>query len=113
MFCVRILTHPAFVCDIQQTPPIGVTMDVISKVFQDSWSTELFSFNKNSFSHRQMFVNEIPRYRQVVSSFYSDIKSVTPCNREDVINEIQPLLDVNRHLVTTTNAIKLLHNILV
>ncbi|XP_033114346.1 plexin-B-like [Anneissia japonica] len=57
-----------------------------------------------------MFVNEIPQYRQVVLSFYSDIKGVTPCNREDFINKIQTLLDPFKALFKKSSVLENLYS---
>ncbi|XP_071959830.1 plexin-A1-like [Antedon mediterranea] len=110
MFWLRILRNPAYVCDIQQTPPIDITLGVISAVFRESWSIELFGFKKSSPSHRQMYVKEIPRYRQLVTKFYSDIKHTPTCDRMNVIDEVNSLIQPFSTLFKKSSVLVNLHS---
>ncbi|KAF3840446.1 hypothetical protein F7725_006308 [Dissostichus mawsoni] len=70
-FWVNILKNPQFVLDVQVTDSIDAVLSVIAQTFIDSCTTS---------EHK---VGRIPRYKQLVERYYSDIhSSASGCYQE-------------------------------
>lgn len=52
---------------------------------------------KDSPSNKLLFAKDIPRYKQIVSKFYSDIESLPPINDQEMSNKMHTISGVSLH----------------
>ncbi|XP_061662266.1 plexin-B3 isoform X3 [Syngnathoides biaculeatus] len=74
-FWVNILKNPQFVLDVQVTDSIDAILSVIAQTFIDSCTTSEHKVGRNSPVNKLLYAREIPRYKQLVERYYSDIHS--------------------------------------
>nr|XP_020469454.1 plexin-B3-like [Monopterus albus] len=74
-FWVNILKNPQFVLDVQVTDSIDAILSVIAQTFIDSCTTSEHKVGRDSPVNKLLYAREIPRYKQLVERYYSDIHS--------------------------------------
>lgn len=74
-FWVNILKNPQFVLDVQYTDSIDAVLSVIAQTFIDSCTTSEHKVGRDSPVNKLLYAREIPRYKQLVERYYSDIHS--------------------------------------
>uniref|UniRef100_A0A8C5FS59 Plexin B3 n=1 Tax=Gadus morhua TaxID=8049 RepID=A0A8C5FS59_GADMO len=74
-FWVNILKNPQFVFDVQVTDSIDAVLSVIAQTFIDSCTTSEHKVGRDSPVNKLLYAREIPRYKQMVERYYSDIHS--------------------------------------
>ncbi|XP_004086439.1 plexin-B1-like [Oryzias latipes] len=74
-FWVNILKNPQFVLDVQITDSIDAILSVIAQTFIDSCTTSEHKVGRDSPVNKLLYAREIPRYKQLVERYYSDIRS--------------------------------------
>uniref|UniRef100_A0A8C7YB97 Plexin B3 n=1 Tax=Oryzias sinensis TaxID=183150 RepID=A0A8C7YB97_9TELE len=75
-FWVNILKNPQFVLDVQITDSIDAILSVIAQTFIDSCTTSEHKVGRDSPVNKLLYAREIPRYKQLVESFASEMNSV-------------------------------------
>uniref|UniRef100_A0A3B3DFU2 Uncharacterized protein n=1 Tax=Oryzias melastigma TaxID=30732 RepID=A0A3B3DFU2_ORYME len=75
-FWVNILKNPQFVLDVQITDSIDAVLSVIAQTFIDSCTTSEHKVGRDSPVNKLLYAREIPRYKQLVESFASEMNSV-------------------------------------
>nr|XP_040025127.1 plexin-B3-like [Gasterosteus aculeatus aculeatus] len=82
-FWVNILKNPQFVLDVQITDSIDAVLSVIAQTFIDSCTTSEHKVGRDSPVNKLLYAREIPRYKQLVERYYSDIhSSASGCYQE-------------------------------
>ncbi|KAJ8393496.1 hypothetical protein AAFF_G00059690 [Aldrovandia affinis] len=82
-FWVNILKNPQFVFDVQVTDSVDAVLSVIAQTFIDSCTTSEHKVGRDSPVNKLLYAREIPRYKQLVERYYSDIHSaVSGCYQE-------------------------------
>ncbi|XP_077411305.1 plexin-B3 isoform X1 [Vanacampus margaritifer] len=76
-FWVNILKNPQFVLDVQVTDSIDAVLSVIAQTFIDSCTTSEHKVGRDSPVNKLLYAREIPRYKQLVERYYSDIHSAS------------------------------------
>lgn len=66
-FWVNLIKNPDFIFDIQKTPTVDASLNVIAQALIDSCSNTEHRLGKNSPSNKLLFAKDIPRYRSQVS----------------------------------------------
>ncbi|XP_019935566.2 plexin-B3 [Paralichthys olivaceus] len=74
-FWVNILKNPQFVLDVQVSDSIDAILSVIAQTFIDSCTTSEHKVGRDSPVNKLLYAREIPRYKQLVERYYSDIHS--------------------------------------
>ncbi|KAM6977720.1 plexin-B3 [Aplochiton taeniatus] len=74
-FWVNILKNPQFVFDVQVTDSVDAVLSVIAQTFIDSCTTSDHKVGRDSPVNKLLYAREIPRYKQLVERYYSDIHS--------------------------------------
>uniref|UniRef100_A0A8C7F7E5 Plexin B3 n=1 Tax=Oncorhynchus kisutch TaxID=8019 RepID=A0A8C7F7E5_ONCKI len=74
-FWVNILKNPQFVFDVQVTDSVDAVLSVIAQTFIDSCTTSEHKVGRDSPVNKLLYAREIPRYKQLVERYYSDIHS--------------------------------------
>uniref|UniRef100_A0AAZ3NTE7 Sema domain-containing protein n=1 Tax=Oncorhynchus tshawytscha TaxID=74940 RepID=A0AAZ3NTE7_ONCTS len=75
-FWVNILKNPQFVFDVQVTDSVDAVLSVIAQTFIDSCTTSEHKVGRDSPVNKLLYAREIPRYKQLVESFGSDMNSL-------------------------------------
>uniref|UniRef100_A0A8C2Q7M5 Plexin-B1 n=1 Tax=Cyprinus carpio TaxID=7962 RepID=A0A8C2Q7M5_CYPCA len=82
-FWVNILKNPQFVFDVQVTDSVDAVLSVIAQTFIDSCTTSEHKVGRDSPVNKLLYAREIPRYKQLVERYYSDIhNAVSGCYQE-------------------------------
>uniref|UniRef100_A0AAY4B393 Plexin-B1 n=1 Tax=Denticeps clupeoides TaxID=299321 RepID=A0AAY4B393_9TELE len=82
-FWVNILKNPQFVFDIQVTDSVDAVLSVIAQTFIDSCTTSEHKVGRDSPVNKLLYAREIPRYKELVERYYSDIhNAVSGCYQE-------------------------------
>uniref|UniRef100_A0A8B9LAN5 Plexin B3 n=1 Tax=Astyanax mexicanus TaxID=7994 RepID=A0A8B9LAN5_ASTMX len=74
-FWVNILKNPQFVFDVQVMDSVDAVLSVIAQTFIDSCTTSEHKVGRDSPVNKLLYAREIPRYKQLVERYYSDIHS--------------------------------------
>uniref|UniRef100_H3CAZ5 Plexin B3 n=1 Tax=Tetraodon nigroviridis TaxID=99883 RepID=H3CAZ5_TETNG len=74
-FWVNILKNPQFVLDVQVSDSMDAVLSVIAQTFIDSCTTSEHKVGRDSPVNKLLYAREIPRYKQLVERYYSDIHS--------------------------------------
>uniref|UniRef100_A0A8C1WG04 Plexin B3 n=1 Tax=Cyprinus carpio TaxID=7962 RepID=A0A8C1WG04_CYPCA len=75
-FWVNILKNPQFVFDVQVTDSVDAVLSVIAQTFIDSCTTSEHKVGRDSPVNKLLYAREIPRYKQLVESFASEMNSL-------------------------------------
>uniref|UniRef100_A0A6Q2XHS7 Sema domain-containing protein n=1 Tax=Esox lucius TaxID=8010 RepID=A0A6Q2XHS7_ESOLU len=103
-FWVNILKNPQFVFDVQVTDSVDAVLSVIAQTFIDSCTTSEHKVGRDSPVNKLLYAREIPRYKQLVERYYSDIHSAASgCYQEmnSTLTELSGVsgdLNLNTHL---------------
>uniref|UniRef100_A0A8C9W7Z0 Plexin-B1 n=1 Tax=Scleropages formosus TaxID=113540 RepID=A0A8C9W7Z0_SCLFO len=82
-FWVNILKNPQFVFDVQVTDSVDAVLSVIAQTFIDSCTTSEHKVGRDSPVNKLLYAREIPRYKQLVERYYSDIhNAASGCYQE-------------------------------
>nr|XP_023691614.1 plexin-B3-like [Paramormyrops kingsleyae]XP_023691615.1 plexin-B3-like [Paramormyrops kingsleyae]XP_023691616.1 plexin-B3-like [Paramormyrops kingsleyae]XP_023691617.1 plexin-B3-like [Paramormyrops kingsleyae]XP_023691618.1 plexin-B3-like [Paramormyrops kingsleyae]XP_023691619.1 plexin-B3-like [Paramormyrops kingsleyae] len=82
-FWVNILKNPQFIFDVQVTDSVDAVLSVIAQTFIDSCTTSEHKVGRDSPVNKLLYAREIPRYKQLVERYYSDIhNAASGCYQE-------------------------------
>ncbi|KAF5898117.1 plexin-B3 isoform X1, partial [Clarias magur] len=107
-FWVNILKNPQFVFDVQVTDSIDAVLSVIAQTFIDSCTTSEHKVGRDSPVNKLLYAREIPRYKQLVERYYSDIHSAASgCYQE--MNSM--LTELSGSFASEMNSVVALHEV--
>ncbi|XP_051914630.1 plexin-B3 isoform X1 [Hippocampus zosterae] len=107
-FWVNILKNPQFVLDVQVTDSIDAVLSVIAQTFIDACTTSEHKVGRDSPVNKLLYAREIPRYKQLVERYYSDIHSAASgCYQE--MNST--LTELSGSLASEMNSLVVLHEL--
>ncbi|GAA6088899.1 plexin-B3 [Tachysurus ichikawai] len=107
-FWVNILKNPQFVFDVQVTDSIDAVLSVIAQTFIDSCTTSEHKVGRDSPVNKLLYAREIPRYKQLVERYYSDIHSAASgCYQE--MNSM--LTELSGSFASEMNSLVALHEV--
>ncbi|XP_058873186.1 LOW QUALITY PROTEIN: plexin-B1 [Acipenser ruthenus] len=86
-FWVNILKNPQFILDVHVPNSVDAVLSVIAQTFIDSCTTSEHKVGarecRDSPVNKLLYAREIPRYKQLVEKYYSDIQeTVSGCYQE-------------------------------
>jgi len=90
-FWVNFIKNPDFVFDIYKTATVDSCLSVIAQTFMDSCSTSEHRLGKDSPSNKLLFAKDIPKFREMVSSFYSDVSDMPQIPDQEMNSHMQQL----------------------
>ncbi|XP_045482942.1 plexin-B isoform X2 [Harmonia axyridis] len=90
-FWVNFIKNPDFIFDINKTQTLDSCLSVIAQTFMDSCSTTEHRLGKDSPSNKLLFAKDIPRYRRIVSQFYSDVAKLPTITDQEMGSAMQQL----------------------
>lgn len=107
-FWVNILKNPQFVFDVQVTDSVDPVLSVIAQTFIDSCTTSEHKVGRDSPVNKLLYAREIPRYKQLVERYYSDIhNAVSGCYQE--MNSM--LTELSGSFASEMNSLVALHEL--
>uniref|UniRef100_A0AAY5F354 Plexin-B1 n=1 Tax=Electrophorus electricus TaxID=8005 RepID=A0AAY5F354_ELEEL len=107
-FWVNILKNPQFVFDVQVTDSVDAVLSVIAQTFIDSCTTSEHKVGRDSPVNKLLYAREIPRYKQLVERYYSDIHSAASgCYQE--MNSM--LTELSGSFASEMNSLVALHEL--
>lgn len=107
-FWVNILKNPQFVFDVQVTDSVDAVLSVIAQTFIDSCTTSEHKVGRDSPVNKLLYAREIPRYKQLVERYYSDIHSAASgCYQE--MNSM--LTELSGSFASEMNSLVALHEV--
>ena len=72
-FWMNVIKNPQFLLDIDQTPTIDSSLNIVCGVFMDSCSTSDKGLTKDSPINKLLYAKDIPRYRKQVQKHYEQV----------------------------------------
>nr|XP_023013437.1 plexin-B [Leptinotarsa decemlineata]XP_023013439.1 plexin-B [Leptinotarsa decemlineata]XP_023013440.1 plexin-B [Leptinotarsa decemlineata] len=108
-FWVNFIKNPDFIFDINKTSTLDSCLSVIAQTFMDSCSTTEHRLGKDSPSNKLLFAKDIPRYREMVSQFYSDVAMLPIITDQEMGSAMQQLSAQQAEEFDTVAALKELY----
>ncbi|XP_046633766.1 plexin-B-like isoform X2 [Daphnia pulicaria] len=90
-FWVNFIKNPDFVFDIYKTNTVDSCLSVIAQTFMDSCSTTEHRLGKDSPSNKLLFAKDIPKFREMVSTFYQDVSNMPQIPDQEMNSTMQQL----------------------
>jgi len=81
---VNIIKNPDFVFDVEKSSTVDSCLSVIAQTFMDACSPSEPRLGKDSPSNKLLFAKDIPRYREMVATFYRDVRQLPPVSDQDL-----------------------------
>ncbi|XP_041129023.1 plexin-B3 isoform X2 [Polyodon spathula] len=107
-FWVNILKNPQFILDVQVPSSVDAILSVIAQTFIDSCTTSEHKVGRDSPVNKLLYAREIPRYKNLVEKYYSDIhQTVSGCYQE--MNST--LTELSGNCASEMNSIVALHEL--
>ncbi|XP_045069099.1 plexin-B3-like [Coregonus clupeaformis] len=107
-FWVNILKNPQFVFDVQVTDSVDAVLSVIAQTFIDSCTTSEHKVGRDSPVNKLLYAREIPRYKQLVERFYSDIHSAASGSYQEMNST---LTELSGSFASEMNSLVALHEL--
>lgn len=90
-FWVNFIKNPDCIFDINKTSTLDSCLSVIAQTFMDSCSTIEHRLGKDSPSNKLLFAKDIPRYRRMVSQFYTNVAKMPSISDQEMGSAMQQL----------------------
>ncbi|KAK6304039.1 hypothetical protein J4Q44_G00264930 [Coregonus suidteri] len=107
-FWVNILKNPQFVFDVQVTDSVDAVLSVIAQTFIDSCTTSEHKVGRDSPVNKLLYAREIPRYKQLVERYYSDIHSAASGSYQEMNST---LTELSGSFASEMNSLVALHEL--
>ncbi|KAJ8983308.1 hypothetical protein NQ317_010846 [Molorchus minor] len=108
-FWVNFIKNPDFIFDINKTSTLDSCLSVIAQTFMDACSTTEHRLGKDSPSNKLLFAKDIPRYREMVAQFYSDVAMLPIITDQEMGSAMQQLSAQQAEEFDTVAALKELY----
>ncbi|XP_030748718.1 plexin-B isoform X2 [Sitophilus oryzae] len=108
-FWVNFIKNPDFIFDINKTNTLDSCLSVIAQTFMDACSTTEHRLGKDSPSNKLLFAKDIPRYRDMVAQFYSDVAMLPVITDQEMGSAMQQLSAQQAEEFDTMAALKELY----
>ncbi|KAF7286951.1 hypothetical protein GWI33_002800 [Rhynchophorus ferrugineus] len=108
-FWVNFIKNPDFIFDINKTNTLDSCLSVIAQTFMDACSTTEHRLGKDSPSNKLLFAKDIPRYRDMVSQFYTDVAMMPVITDQEMGSAMQQLSAQQAEEFDTMAALKELY----
>ncbi|KAG7323182.1 hypothetical protein KOW79_012884 [Hemibagrus wyckioides] len=99
-FWINILKNPQFIFDVPTSDSVDAVLSVIAQTFMDSCTIADHKLGRDSPINKLLYARDIPRYKQMVERYYSDIKhTITSSDQE--MNSV--LAELSRNYTSEVN----------
>ncbi|XP_071784047.1 plexin-A4-like isoform X2 [Asterias amurensis] len=88
-FWSNAIKHPDYIFDIQPTPSVEASMDVIGQLFHDAHDTKTDKLGQESSINKFLYSREKTKYQRLVRQYYKGVEESTPVTTQDLNTELQ------------------------
>ncbi|XP_073679725.1 plexin-B1-like [Garra rufa] len=107
-FWINILKNPQFIFDVQASDNVDAVLSVIAQTFMDSCTIADHKLGRDSPINKLLYARDIPRYKQMVERYYSDIKQTIPVSDQEMNSS---LAELSRNYSNEVNHLVALHEL--
>jgi plexin A len=91
LFWVNMIKNPEFILDVDKSATVDSCLSVIAQTFMDACSMAETKLGKDSPSNKLLFARDLPRYREMFSRFYSDVRALAPVSDQELAQYLADL----------------------
>ncbi|XP_018413476.1 PREDICTED: plexin-B1 isoform X2 [Nanorana parkeri] len=107
-FWINIIKNPQFVCDVQTSDSVDAVLSVIAQTFMDSCTIADHKLGRDSPINKLLYARDIPRYKQMVERYYSDIRQTISASDQEMNSA---LAELSRNFSEELNSLVALHEL--
>nr|XP_001920983.4 plexin-B1 isoform X2 [Danio rerio] len=107
-FWINILKNPQFIFDVQASDNVDAVLSVIAQTFMDSCTIADHKLGRDSPINKLLYARDIPRYKQMVERYYSDIKQTISVSDQEMNSS---LAELSRNYSNEVNHLVALHEL--
>uniref|UniRef100_A0A673IM93 Plexin-B1 n=1 Tax=Sinocyclocheilus rhinocerous TaxID=307959 RepID=A0A673IM93_9TELE len=107
-FWINILKNPQFIFDVQASDNVDAVLSVIAQTFMDSCTIADHKLGRDSPINKLLYARDIPRYKQMVERYYSDIRQTIPVSDQEMNSS---LAELSRNYSNEVNHLVALHEL--
>uniref|UniRef100_A0A8C1M264 Plexin-B1 n=1 Tax=Cyprinus carpio TaxID=7962 RepID=A0A8C1M264_CYPCA len=107
-FWINILKNPQFIFDVQASDNVDAVLSVIAQTFMDSCTIAEHKLGRDSPINKLLYARDIPRYKQMVERYYSDIRQTIPVSDQEMNSS---LAELSRNYSNEVNHLVALHEL--
>uniref|UniRef100_A0ABI7VS19 Sema domain-containing protein n=1 Tax=Felis catus TaxID=9685 RepID=A0ABI7VS19_FELCA len=90
-FWVNALKNPQLIFDVRVSDNVDAILAVIAQTFIDSCTISEHKVGRDSPVNKLLYAREIPRYKQMVERYYSDIRQSSPASYQEMNSALAEL----------------------
>ncbi|XP_026953774.1 plexin-B3 isoform X6 [Sagmatias obliquidens] len=90
-FWVNTLKNPQLIFDVRVSDNVDAVLTVIAQTFMDSCTISEHKVGRDSPVNKLLYAREIPRYKQMVERYYSDIRQSSPASYQEMNSALAEL----------------------
>ncbi|XP_065771244.1 plexin-B3 isoform X1 [Muntiacus reevesi] len=90
-FWVNTLKNPQLIFDVRVSDNVDAVLAVIAQTFMDSCTVSEHKVGRDSPVNKLLYAREIPRYKQMVERYYSDIRQSPPASYQEMNSALTEL----------------------
>ncbi|XP_057574839.1 plexin-B3 isoform X2 [Hippopotamus amphibius kiboko] len=90
-FWVNTLKNPQLIFDVRVSDNVDAILAVIAQTFMDSCTVSEHKVGRDSPVNKLLYAREIPRYKQMVERYYSDIRQSSPASYQEMNSALAEL----------------------
>ncbi|XP_060147854.1 plexin-B3 isoform X3 [Globicephala melas] len=90
-FWVNTLKNPQLIFDVRVSDNVDAVLTVIAQTFMDSCTISEHKVGRDSPVNKLLYAREIPRYKQMVERYYSDIRQSPPASYQEMNSALAEL----------------------
>ncbi|XP_074180278.1 plexin-B3 isoform X2 [Rhinolophus sinicus] len=90
-FWVNTLKNPQLIFDVRVSDNVDAILAVIAQTFIDSCTLSEHKVGRDSPVNKLLYAREIPRYKQMVERYYSDIRQSSPASYQEMNSALAEL----------------------
>ncbi|XP_051518235.1 plexin-B1 isoform X1 [Myxocyprinus asiaticus] len=107
-FWINILKNPQFIFDVQASDNVDAVLSVIAQTFMDSCTIADHKLGRDSPINKLLYARDIPRYKQMVERYYSDIRQTISVSDQEMNSA---LAELSRNYSNEVNHLVALHEL--
>uniref|UniRef100_A0A8U7MG80 Plexin-B1 n=1 Tax=Corvus moneduloides TaxID=1196302 RepID=A0A8U7MG80_CORMO len=107
-FWINIIKNPQFVFDVQTSDNVDAVLLVIAQTFMDSCTIADHKLGRDSPINKLLYARDIPRYKQMVERYYSDIRQTISASDQEMNSA---LAELSRNYSGDLNSLVALHEL--
>ncbi|XP_051516179.1 plexin-B1-like isoform X2 [Myxocyprinus asiaticus] len=107
-FWINILKNPQFIFDVQASDNVDAVLSVIAQTFMDSCTIADHKLGRDSPINKLLYARDIPRYKQMVERYYSDIRQTISVSDQEMNST---LTELSRNYCNEVNHLVALHEL--